>query len=92
MNDATDTPGAPRGAQNEPADRQDREAGTPAGEHAARAEPHAPGSNKLSDVKEQDVDKLVPRDRDETKLHDHSLGDADERDQPDDAGNLPGTL
>ncbi|MCC8392264.1 hypothetical protein LJ656_06650 [Paraburkholderia sp. MMS20-SJTR3] len=101
MKDTTNASDTPREPRDQRADRQDdeaRQSGTePSGnaepaEPAEQAKPRAPGGNKLNDVAEQDVDKLVPRDRDETKLHDHSLGNADERDQPDAAGNLPGPL
>ncbi|MDH6146938.1 MULTISPECIES: hypothetical protein [Paraburkholderia] len=92
MNDEANQPDASQKPQGEPADRQEGEAQRNDSARDTHASPRAPGSNKLSDVAPEDVDKVVPRDREETKLHDHSLGDADERDKPDAAGNLPGTL
>ena len=72
--------------QREPRPKQDGH------EPGARSSPRAPGGNRLNDIADADTDKVVPRDRDETKLHDHSLGDTDERDEPDAGGNIPRPL
>lgn len=92
MNDKAQRPDAAHRTQDQPDTRQKQDVRQNAGDRDTHASPRAPGGNKLSDVAKEDVDKVVPRDREETKLHDHSLGDGDERDKPDDAGDLPGTL
>jgi hypothetical protein len=100
MNDATSKPDSPPTAQRAEQDRpaQEREPQQPQRESqqhedgpgaAAGSGPRAPGGNRLNDIADEDVDKVVPRAGDDTKLRDHTLGDAD---QPDAAGNLPGPL
>jgi len=59
---------------------------------AAQSGTHAPGGNRLNDIADEDIDKVVPREPKETAQHDHALGDADERDQPDESGEIPRPL
>ncbi|HEY2020224.1 hypothetical protein [Paraburkholderia sp.] len=99
MNDTTSKPDSPPTAQRADADRpgherepqqQQRESQQQDGQESAGGSgPRAPGGNRLNDIADEDIDKVVPRDGDDTKLRDHTLGDADE---PDAAGNLPGPL
>jgi len=59
---------------------------------AAQSGTHAPGGNRLNDIADEDIDKVVPREPKETAQHDHALGDADERDRPDESGEIPRSL
>lgn len=57
-----------------------------------RPDSPAPGGNRLNDIAEEDIDKVVPRNPQETELHDHARGGTDERDRPDETGEIPRPL
>ncbi|WP_345817204.1 hypothetical protein AAGS40_25335 (plasmid) [Paraburkholderia sp. PREW-6R] len=60
---------------------------------AVQSGTHAPGGALPdADIADERVDKVIPRDPKETALHDHSMGDSDARDTPDETGGLPRAL